>query len=32
MPQDTLGEPSDGTPEDDAEDTTTAQEVPTNGT
>jgi HK97 family phage portal protein len=32
MPQDTPGEPADGTPEDDAEDTTTAQEVPTNGT
>jgi HK97 family phage portal protein len=31
-PQDTPGEPADGTPEDDAEDTTTAQEVPTNGT
>jgi HK97 family phage portal protein len=32
MPQDTPGEPADGTPEDDAEDTTTAQEDSTNGT
>jgi hypothetical protein len=32
MPQDTPGEPADGTPEDDAEDTTTAQEDSTDGT
>jgi HK97 family phage portal protein len=30
--QDTPAEPMDGTPEDNAEDTTTAQEVPANGT
>jgi len=32
MPQDTPGEPADGTPEDDAEDTTTAQEDTPDGT
>jgi hypothetical protein len=31
MPQDSPGEPMDGTPEDDAEDSTTAQEDSTDG-
>jgi hypothetical protein len=32
MPQDTPSEPMNNTPADNTHDTTTAQEVPTNGT